>query len=63
MIKKDILDIVQDHLQNTIKRSQDSKKTLEELFPDVSQSYLNGFHDGVIYLCEEALDLINLLSK
>lgn len=70
MTEKDILDFVKDYLQNAIKRSQDSKKILEELFPDVSQSdlnglhaYFNGFNDGVIYYCEEVLDFINLLSK
>lgn len=63
MTEKDTLDFVKDHLENCVKRSQDSKKTLEELFPEVSQSYLNGFHDGVIYHSEELLDLINLLTK
>lgn len=63
MTEKDTLDFVKDYLENSIKRSPDGKKRLEELFPEVSQSYLNGFHDGVIFLCEELLDLINLLTK
>lgn len=63
MTKKDSLDIVKNNLENALESSQDSAKILKELFPEASQSYLNGFHDGVILLCKEVLDLINLLSK
>lgn len=63
MIAKDILDIMKDHLEDTIKSSQDSQRELETDLYIYSRDYLNGYYDGVIYLCDELLDLFNLLTK
>lgn len=63
MLSKDILDILKDHLENTIKRSQESQIQLNADNYEYSRDYLNGYYDGIIYHCDELLDLINLLIK
>lgn len=63
MNSKDILDILKDHLYETIKDSKESKEELIVGYSDSSRNYLNGYHDGVIYICDELLDLIDLLTK
>lgn len=63
MLSKDILDIMKEHLEDTIKSSQDSQIQLDTDNYVYSRDYINGYYDGVIFLCDELLDLIDFLIK